>query len=118
MFKQSHASLLLSKVERGRFAFAGALDLLELSGGAQLIITPLMLICVDPQRTRHAMWTLHMRLVLSAQMATPEERAVLTVQLEVPLQPLRLKPSCEPLCVAHRGVRLPWCETTVCVARG
>jgi hypothetical protein len=85
VFKQSHASLLLSKVERGRFAFAGALDLLELSGGAQLIITPLMLICVDPQRTRHALWTLPMRLVLSAHMATSEERRALTAQLEVSL---------------------------------
>ena len=82
VLKQSHASLLLSKVERGRFAYAGALDLLELSGGAQLIITPLMLICVDPQHTRQAMWTVPMHHVLSAQIASTEERKSLSEQLE------------------------------------
>jgi hypothetical protein len=44
--KQSHASLLLSKVERGRFSLGGARDVLDLLGGGQLILTPLLLICL------------------------------------------------------------------------
>ena len=46
VLKQSHASQLLSKVERGRFTLGGARDVLDLLGGGQLILTPLLLICL------------------------------------------------------------------------
>ena len=78
VFKQSHASQLLSKVDRGRLTLGGALDLLDLSGGAQLLVTPLLLICIDPHEPRRSLWTVSMRHVLSAHIPSQDERVELS----------------------------------------
>jgi len=82
VFKQSHASQLLSKVQRGHLSLGGALDVLDLAGAAQLILTPLLLICVDPLQPHRALWTISMRHVLSAHIPSDQERLRLSSQLE------------------------------------
>lgn len=70
-------------MERGRLALCGALDLLDLFGGPQLIFTPVYLICVDPLQPRYALWTIYVRHVVCAQIVSQDERVVLSEQLEV-----------------------------------
>ena len=77
----------MSKVDRGRLTLGGALDLIDLCGGAQLILTPLVLICVDPKHPRRALWTVSMRHILSAHVPPVGQRAQLIAQLHAD-QPL------------------------------
>lgn len=70
-------------MDRGRLTLGGALDLLDLSGGAQLLVTPLLLICIDPHQPRRSLWTVSMRHVLCAHIPSQDERVELSHLIQV-----------------------------------
>jgi len=74
VYKESHASQLLARVDGGRFAGYGAVDYFELWGGGHLIVTPLYLVCMEARNTRKALWSVPVREVLCTEHVPEEER--------------------------------------------
>ncbi|EKX50462.1 hypothetical protein GUITHDRAFT_151157 [Guillardia theta CCMP2712] len=73
VYQQSHAIQVLMKIDGGKYSMGGAIDVFDLAAGGQLIITPLYLVCVHPRSPKHALWSLPMREILFAEIATPED---------------------------------------------
>ena len=101
VFKQSHASLLLSKVERGQLALGGAIDVLELCSGGQLVLTPIYIICLDPVRPRQALWKVAMRHVISVHIASEQDRASMCEMIQLAMARHRQRFSGDSLDMAE-----------------